>query len=56
MNKETIYRTKTIKVGNATVCIHQPILTESERTKVEENIVSALSRFGKAVIGEMKND
>ena len=53
MNKsETAYRTKTIQVGNATVCIHQPILTESERAKVTENIVSALRRYGKAVIGE----
>lgn len=57
MNKtETVYRTKTIQVGCATVCIHQPILTESERTKVEESIVSALARYGKAVIGEIKND
>jgi hypothetical protein len=52
MNKtETMYRTKTIQVGNATVCIHQPILTESERKKVEENIVSALSRYGRALEG-----
>ncbi len=55
MNKtETAYRTKTIQVGNATVCIHQPILTEAERTKVEENIVSALGRYGRAIIGEIK--
>ena len=55
MNKtETTYRTKTIKVGSTTVCIHQPILTEKEREKVAESIVSALSRFGKAIIGEKK--
>lgn len=54
MNKETAYRTKTIQVGNATVCIHQPILTEREREKVVEGIVSALSRYGKAVKGEVK--
>jgi hypothetical protein len=54
MNKETTYRTKTIQVGCATVCIHQPILTDCERKKVEENIVSALSRYGKAIIGERK--
>ena len=51
MNKpETLYRTKTIQVGNATVCIHQPILTEKEREKVAESIISALSRYGKAII------
>ena len=55
MNKpETIYRTKTIQVGNTTVCIHQPVLTEQERAKAEENIVSALRRYGKAIIGEKK--
>ena len=51
MNKpEKLYRTKTIQVGNATVCIHQPILTEKEREKVAESIISALSRYGKAII------
>ena len=51
MNKtETTYRTKTIQVGNATVCIHQPILTDKEREKVAESVISALSRFGKAII------
>ena len=55
MNKtEQAYRTKTIQVGNATVCIHQSILTEKERDKVAEGIVSALSRYGKAVLGEVK--
>lgn len=53
MNKpETMYRTKTIQVGNATVCIHQPILTEQERNKVAESIVSALGRYGRAILGE----
>lgn len=51
---ETVYLTKTITVGNAVVTIHQPVLTEAERTKVVEGIVSALSRYGKAVIGEVK--
>mgnify|MGYP003293065833 CR=1 FL=1 len=55
MNKtETTYRTKTIQVGNATVCIHQPILTDSERNKVTESIVAALCRYGKA-IEKLKN-
>lgn len=44
------YITKTIQVGNATVTIHQPILTESERAKRTEELVSALSRYGRAII------
>lgn len=57
MNKaETVYRTKTIKVGCATVRIHQPVLTETERKRVEADIVSALSRFGKVIEGERKDE
>lgn len=55
MNKETTYRTRTLKVGNVTVCIHRPILTEQERAKVEENIVSALGRYGRAIYSDNKN-
>ena len=55
MNTETTYRTKVIQVGNATVCIHQPVLTEKEREKVAESIVSALSRFGKEIIKNKEN-
>lgn len=55
MNKtETTYRTRTLKVGNVTVNIHRPVLSAKERVREEENIVIALSRYGKAVIGEMK--
>jgi hypothetical protein len=52
MNKAetTEYITKTIRVGNATVCIHQPILTEAERTRRTEELISALARYGKAII------
>lgn len=50
MNKPESYTTKTIVVGNVTVCIHRPILTESERAKRTEELVSALSRYGKAII------
>ena len=46
------YNTKTIQVGNVTVTIHRPILTDAERVKAEENVKSALSRFGRAMIGE----
>jgi hypothetical protein len=48
--EQTAYITKTIQVGNATVCIHQPILTEAERAKRTEELVSALARYGKAII------
>jgi hypothetical protein len=51
MNKaEIVYSTKTITVGNTTVCIHQPVLTDQERVKVVEGIVSALNRYGKLII------
>lgn len=50
MTKSEEYVTKTIKVGNVTVCIHQPILTNSERAKRTEELVSALARYGKAII------
>ena len=48
-DKAEEYRTETIQIGNATICIHRPILTDAERAKVEENIVSALSQYGRAV-------
>ena len=50
MNKTEEYITTTIQVGNATVCIHRPILTEAERVKRTEEVVSALARYGKAII------
>ena len=53
---ETVYRTKTIKVGCATVRIHQPVLTVTERKIVEADIVSSLSRFGKVLEGVKNND
>jgi hypothetical protein len=51
MNKteQTAYRTKTIQVGNVVVTIHRPVLTESERAKRTEELVSALGRYGKAL-------
>lgn len=50
MNKnETAYRTITITVGNATVNIHQPILTNQERKKREEAVITALRNFGKSM-------
>ena len=41
------YRTKTIRVGNATIEIHRPILTDQERNKREDQIRDALKGFGK---------
>ena len=49
MNKAEEYITTTIQVGNATVCIHRPILSDQERAKRTEELVSALSRYGKAI-------
>ena len=48
-DKAEEYITKTIRVGNATVCIHRPILSEKEREKRTEELLSALSRYWKAV-------
>lgn len=36
------YRTKTIQVGNATIEIHRPILTDEERNKRENQVKDAL--------------
>ena len=41
------YRTKTIRVGNATIEIHRPILTDEERSKRENQVKDALRGFGK---------
>lgn len=41
------YRTKTIRVGSATIEIHRPILTEEERSKRENQVMDALRGFGK---------
>lgn len=43
------YRTKTIKVGNCTVEINRPILTEEERLKREEAVIQALRSFGRSM-------
>lgn len=41
------YRTKVIKVGNATVDVHRPILTPEEQARREETVIQALKGFGK---------
>ena len=41
------YRTKVIRVGNATIEINRPILTPDEQAKREESVRQALRSFGK---------
>ena len=41
------YRTKVIRVGNATVEINRPILSPEEQAKREEAVKQALRSFGK---------
>ena len=41
------YRTKTIQVGNTTIEINRPILSDEERKKAEEKVIQALKCFGK---------
>ena len=43
------YRTKIIKVGNATVEINRPLLDATEASKREEQVKQALRVFGKEV-------
>ena len=43
------YRTKVIRVGNATVEINRPILTDEERRKREQQVIDALVQFGRSV-------
>ena len=44
---EREYTTRTLKVGNCTVIINRPILTDEERKKAEQKIIQALSCYGK---------
>lgn len=39
------YMTKTIRVGNVTVEINRPVLTESERKKREDAVVLAMTQM-----------
>ncbi len=41
------YTTQTITTEKFTITVHKPILSDSERTKQEQEVVKALSRFGK---------
>jgi hypothetical protein len=41
------YRTKIIRVGNATIEINRPILTPQEQKRREAQVIEALKHFGK---------
>ena len=43
------YTSKTMQIGNVTVTIHRPILTDSERLQAEELIKNALASYGRAM-------
>ena len=43
------YLTKVIQVGNATIEIHRPILTDNERAKREDQVRDALKVFMKGI-------
>ena len=45
--EETKYTTRTLKIGNCTVIINRPILTDEERKKAEARIIQALSCYCK---------
>ena len=39
------YKTKTMKIGNCTVCVRRPILPADEQKKREEELKTALNSF-----------
>ena len=41
------YTAHTIRTEYGIITVHKPILTDSERKKREQEVVSALVRFGK---------
>ena len=41
------YRTRTIKVGNATIEINRPILTPEEQARREAIVIEAMKGLGK---------
>lgn len=42
------YTKQTIKTEYGTITIHRPILSDAERKKREQEVITALARFGKA--------
>lgn len=45
--EETKYTTRTMRIGNCTVIIERPILTDEERKKAEARVIQALICYGK---------
>lgn len=43
------YRTKVVRIGNATVQINRPILDAKEQARRENEVIHVLSIFGKEV-------
>ena len=43
------YRTETFQIGNCTVTVRRPVLSDRERAKAERNVISALERYGKYI-------
>lgn len=43
------YRTKVVKIGNATIEINRPILDAKEQARRENQVKEALAVFGKGV-------
>jgi hypothetical protein len=43
------YTTQTITTEKFTVTVHRPILSDSERKKREQEVITALAKFGKAI-------
>lgn len=50
IKNEPVYHTETVHIGNVTVNVHRPKLTEAERRKAEEFIKTALADFGKKLL------
>ena len=43
------YRTKVVKIGNATVEINRPILDAAEQARRENQVKDALAIFGRSI-------
>ena len=43
------YRTRVVKIGNATVEINRPILDANEQARRENQVIEALRLFGRSV-------
>ena len=43
------YRTKVVKIGNATVEINRPILDANEQARMENQVKDALMLFGRSM-------